>query len=123
MNAAPGEHGEEALDGEADYVGTGTLDRLDEADGVLLGGVGAGFVEDMDAAQVVFDLGGAQGAETDVRDLDEGGEGVGGAVFDPYAGEHLVGAAGERGEHGAGVIEIGGFAEGTAVEGDEGIGG
>ncbi len=61
------------------------MDGLDEADGIFLGGVGSGLVQDMDPAQVILDLAGGQGAKADVGGLDERGKAAGGAVLDPDA--------------------------------------
>jgi hypothetical protein len=121
MVAALSEHGDQAFHGEADYVGAGAFDGLNEGDGVLLGGVGAGFVEDVDFSYVMLDFGVGDGAEADLGDFYECGEGGGGAVLEPDAGEDLVGPAAEGGQHFAGVIEGCGFAEGATIEGDKGV--
>lgn len=42
--------------GEPNYVGLGAFDELDRFAEVVLGGVGAGFVEGMDAGVVAADL-------------------------------------------------------------------
>jgi hypothetical protein len=121
--AVAGQDRRQALHWEADYIGAGAFNGFDEADGVFLGGVGSGFVQDVDSLEVVLDSGGAQGAEPDLRDLDECGDGACGAALDPYSGEDLVGPAGQGGEHFAGGVEGGGLAQWLAVQSYEGIGG
>ena len=116
-------NGDQALHGEADDVGAGTLDSCDEADGVFLGGVGPGFVQDVDFLDVVFDFPGVQCAETDLGDFYEGCEAAGGPMLDPDGGEDLVGTAIQIAQHSPRFVEAGGLAQGLAVQRHQGIGG
>ncbi len=116
-----GQERDQAFKGEADHVGSRAGDGFNEIDGVFLGGVGASLVQDMDAPEVVLDFPAVHGTETNMRYLDERGDGTGGTMLDAYAGKDLVGAATERGEHLAGIVEGRWLAKRTPIEGDQRI--
>jgi hypothetical protein len=76
----------------------------------------------MDAREVVVDLGGGEGAEGDIGAHGKDVLAMDALVDEADAGDDLVGASLQTGEHGAGDGEIGGFAEDVVAEKDEGIG-
>ena len=116
------EFGGEAFEGKADDVAVGAGDLGDDEFAMVLDGVAAGFVEGMDAREVVVDLGGGEGAEGDIGAHGKDVLAMDALVDEADAGDDLVGASLQTGEHGAGDGEIGGFAEDVVAEKDEGIG-
>lgn len=111
---------EHTLDGEADDVTEGALNALDEAAFVFLGGVGAGFVEGIDVAEVGVEVDFSARAELDAGGLDEAAHFL--VSHEADAGEDFVDTTGKSFQHGVGLGEVGGFAEDALVESDQGIG-
>lgn len=111
---------EDTLDGEADDVGEGAFDALDEAALVLLSGVGAGFIEGVDVVKVGIEIDFVAGPKLHARGLDEAAHFL--VADEADAGEDLVDATAEGIEHEVGLGEVEGFAKDAVVERDEGIG-
>ena len=109
-------------EGEADDVEVVAFDAGNEAAGLTLDGVGAGFVVGFAGGEVAGDV-----VVGKLREVDEG-------VFDESAalgvreanesdaGEDGVGASGKLFEHVAGIVGGARLAEDVAVEGDDGVG-
>lgn len=94
---------------------------FDEAALVFLRGVGSGFVQGIHAGEVGVEVHFFEGAEFDAGCFNETHHLFAIAVHEADAGEDFMDAAAERLQHGTRFREIGGFAEGAVVEGDDGV--
>lgn len=109
--------------GEADYIEVVAFDARDEAAGLALDGVGAGFVARLAGCEVTRDFARGERSEMDFGGFDEGAALGAGEAEEGDAGDDGVRAPGEGFEHVAGVVCRARLAEDAAVEGDEGVGG
>jgi len=110
---------EDAFDGEADDIAEGALNALDETAFVFLGGVGPGFIEWVDVAEVGVEVHLGAGPELNAGGLEKAAHLVVANKAD--AGEDLVDAAGKCFQHGVSLGEVSGLAKDAVVEGDKGI--
>jgi hypothetical protein len=111
----------EAGEREAHDVEVTALDAGDEAAGVALNGVGAGFVMRFAGGEVADDLLAGERGKMDERGFDESAALGVGEADEGYAGDDGVGAARKFLEHMARIVRGAGLAEDETVERDDGV--
>jgi len=120
----PAEIGEgviEAGEGEADDIEVAAFDAGNEAAGVALNSVGAGFVMRFTGGEVAEDLLAGERGEMDEGRFDKSAARGIGETNEGYAGDDGVGAAGKFFEHVTRIVRRAGLSEDEAVESNNGV--
>jgi hypothetical protein len=111
----------DAGEGEAHDIEVAAFDAGNEAAGVALNGVGAGFVMRLAGGEVGEDLLAGERGEMDERRFDKGAARGIGEADEGYAGDDGVGAARKFFEHVTRIVRGAGLAQDEAVESNNGV--
>ena len=115
------ELGLEILHRESNDVGPGAFDLIDDEIPMVLGGVGASFVEGVDFRQIGVDLSQGEGFEGNSREFVENDRGGWIGAGEANAGADVMGMTDEAAEHEAGFVEVAGLSERLVIEVNEGV--
>ncbi|MCK7524030.1 MAG: hypothetical protein MZV64_43585 [Ignavibacteriales bacterium] len=115
------EQAADLVHGKADDVVVGALEPGDEGVPDLLDGVGAGLVEEAVLIEIALDHPLGELAEGDVGQVVAGQQPVVRLAVERETGDDPVASAGERSEHGPGVVPAGRLAQDAQAQGDHGV--